>query len=48
MKPTLVIGANNRPEKYACKAVKSLLNHGHSVVAFGRVKSQIDQVVIEN
>ncbi len=48
MKPTLVIGANNRPEKYAYKAVKSLLNHGHSVVAFGRMKSQIDEVVIEN
>jgi predicted CoA-binding protein len=48
MKPTLVIGASNRPEKYAYKAVKSLLNHGHSVVAFGRMKSQIDELVIEN
>ncbi len=48
MKPTLVIGANNRPEKYAYKAVKSLLNCGHSVFAFGRMKSQIDEVVIEN
>jgi predicted CoA-binding protein len=47
MKPTLVIGANNRPEKYAYKAVKSLLNHGHSVCAFGRMKSQIDGIEIE-
>jgi len=48
MKPTLVIGASNRPEKYAYKVVKSLLNNGHSVVAFGKVKSQIDELVIEN
>ena len=47
MKPTLVIGASNRPEKYAYKAVKSLLNHGHSVCAFGRMKSQIDGIEIE-
>ncbi len=47
MKPTLVIGASNRPEKYAYKAVKSLVNHGHSVVAFGRMKSQIDGIEIE-
>jgi predicted CoA-binding protein len=48
MKPTLVIGASNRPEKYAYKAVKSLLNHGHSAFAFGRMKSQIDGIEIEN
>lgn len=47
MKPTLVIGASNRPEKYAYKAVKSLLNHGHSVCAFGRMKTQIDGIEIE-
>jgi predicted CoA-binding protein len=48
MKPTLVIGASNRPEKYAYKAVKSLVNHGHEVVAFGRMRSQIDGIEIEN
>ena len=48
MKPTLVIGASNRPEKYAYKAVKSLLNNGHPVFAFGRMKSTIDEVEIEN
>jgi predicted CoA-binding protein len=48
MKPTLVIGVSNRPEKYAYKAVKSLVNHGHKVFAFGRMKSQIDEVEIDN
>jgi predicted CoA-binding protein len=48
MKPTLVIGATNRPEKYAYKAIQSLRFHDHPVVAFGRMKSQVGDVTIEN
>lgn len=48
MKPTLVIGATNRPEKYAFKAIQSLRSHGHLVVAFGRMKSQALDVAIQD
>ncbi|MDD2983775.1 MAG: CoA-binding protein [Crocinitomicaceae bacterium] len=48
MKPTLVIGASANPERYAFKAVQSLVNHGHSVIAFGRRKGVIGDVEIRN
>lgn len=48
MKPTLVVGATHRPEKYAYKAIQSLRLHGHPVVAFGRMKSQVGDVAIED
>jgi predicted CoA-binding protein len=35
MKNTLVIGASTNPDRYSFKAIQSLRNHGHSVVAFG-------------
>lgn len=46
-KPTLVIGATNRPEKYAYLAVKSLQKHGHLVKALGIRHDYIDDVEIQ-
>lgn len=49
MKPTLVIGASDNPTRYAYKAVVSLVNHGHSVIAFGKRKGvSIGDVEIRN
>ena len=48
MKQTLVIGASNNPDRYAYKAVVSLLNHGHSVIAFGQKKGSIGDTIIHN
>ncbi len=48
MKPTLVIGASNNPSRYAYKAVESLVNHGHSVIAFGQKKGSIGDILIHN
>jgi predicted CoA-binding protein len=44
MKKTLVIGASENPERYAYKAIKSLLNHGHEVKALGLKSGSIDNV----
>lgn len=48
MKATLVMGANNNPQKYACRAVKSLVSKGHKVIPFGRQEGSIDGLPIEN
>jgi uncharacterized protein len=45
-KRTLVLGASPTPVRYAYKAVKRLLSHGHEVIAIGKVESQIDSVTI--
>lgn len=34
-KKTLVIGASTNPERYAYKAIQSLTNHKHPVIAIG-------------
>lgn len=47
-KPTLVIGANTDPSKYAYKAIKRLRASGHPVIAFGPRPGPIDDVEIEN
>lgn len=47
MKKTLVIGASENEDRYAYKAVKKLLQHGHDVVALGNKAGQIDHVNIE-
>ncbi|HLU87439.1 MAG TPA: CoA-binding protein [Taishania sp.] len=47
MKPTLVMGATNKPDRYAYKAIMSLRNHGHEVIAFGRKSGQVADVAIE-
>lgn len=45
---TLVMGANNNPQKYAYRAVKSLLSKGHKVIPFGKQNGSIDDLQIEN
>lgn len=35
MKKTLVIGASKNPERYAYKAAKQLLSHGHEIELLG-------------
>jgi len=45
-KKTLVLGASPTPVRYAYKAVKRLLSHGHEVVAIGKVEAEIDSVKI--
>jgi predicted CoA-binding protein len=35
MKKTLVIGASENPERYSYKAINTLVQHGHEVVALG-------------
>jgi len=52
---TLVIGASTNPERYSFKAINSLLNHKHSVVAIGQkigevsgVKIQTKQIPLKN
>jgi uncharacterized protein len=34
-KKTLIIGASTKPERYAYKAAKMLLDHGHKIVLLG-------------
>ena len=40
-KTTLVLGASANPERYSNLAVKSLLAHGHPVIAVGRREGAI-------
>ena len=35
MKPTLVIGASENPDRYSYKAIEMLRNHQHEVFAYG-------------
>lgn len=44
---TLVLGASVNPRRYSFLAVKSLLAHGHRVLALGRKSGSIDSVQIE-
>jgi predicted CoA-binding protein len=44
---TLVIGASERPSRYAHKAVKLLREYGHEVVATGVREGRIDDVAIQ-
>lgn len=47
-KPTLVIGVSQRPERYAYKAVVSLVKAGHPVYAFGIGTGTVEGVKIQN
>ncbi len=42
MKKTLVIGASEKPERYAYKATNMLKEYKHEVVAYGNRKGQIE------
>jgi uncharacterized protein len=46
-KKTLVLGASPNPDRYAYKAIVSLLNHQHPVVAVGIKKGAVRGVEIE-
>ena len=45
-KKTLVIGASEKPERYANKAVRMLQDHGVPVVAFGNKAGEINGTAI--
>ncbi len=47
MKKTLVIGASSNSERYSFKAINSLLNYKHSVVAIGQKKGDVSGVKIQ-
>jgi uncharacterized protein len=44
---TLVLGASENVERYANKAVRSLLKHNHEVLALGKVMGTIEGVKID-
>ena len=44
---TLVIGASENAFRYSYRAIKSLRNHGHEVIAIAAKSGQIDDVVFE-
>ncbi len=46
VKTTLILGASPNPERYSCKAVKSLRRRGYPVIAVGLKSSIIDDVEI--
>jgi predicted CoA-binding protein len=46
MGPTLVIGASEKPDRYAYKAVRMLREHQHEVIAFGNRAGQIGDTEI--
>lgn len=46
MKKTVVIGASDNPERYAYRAVMSLLQHKHPVVAVGLRAGKIGSIEI--
>lgn len=47
MKKTLVIGATTKEDRYAYKAVQSLLAHHHEVIAYGVRSGKIQNIEIE-
>lgn len=48
MKPTLVIGASENPERYSYKAIRMLRQHGHPVFAYGNKVGKVEDVDITN
>ena len=45
-KKTLVLGASTKPDRYAYKAIESLVNKGHSVLAIGQNTGEVGGVKI--
>ncbi len=45
---TLVLGASPNPDRYAYKAVYSLMSHGHEVVPVGVKKGEVNGLAILN
>lgn len=46
-KRTLVVGASTNPARYSNMAIRSLLNHGHEVVALAKRSGEVDSVKIQ-
>lgn len=46
-KRTLVIGASTNPARYSNMAIRSLLNHGHEVVALAKQEGFIGDIKIQ-
>lgn len=44
---TLVLGASENPDRYSNKAILSLLNKGHEVVAIGKKAGKVKNVPIQ-
>jgi uncharacterized protein len=44
---TLVLGASENEDRYSNKAIRSLIKHGHEVVAIGNKKGKVLEVNIE-
>ena len=44
---TLVIGASDNPARYSNMAIIRLRQHGHDVLAIGRKKTQVGDVLVE-
>lgn len=47
MKKTLIIGATNNPDRYACLAAQRLVKHGHSIINIGIKAGEVAGVPIE-
>jgi uncharacterized protein len=47
-KKTMIIGASDNPERYACKAANALMSHNHPVVLLGRRSGNINGTEIIN
>ncbi len=45
-KKTLVIGASTNPARYSNMAIKTLLKHGHEVIALAKREGQVESVKI--
>ena len=46
-KKTLVLGASTKPERYAYKAIESLVAKGHSVLAIGQNAGEVSGIKIQ-
>jgi uncharacterized protein len=47
MKKTLIIGASTNPERYANKAAKRLVQHGHEIVQIGLKNGEVAGQIIQ-
>lgn len=48
MGTTLVIGATTNPDRYAYKAITSLVQHEQPVIAFGQQSGNVSGIAIQN
>lgn len=46
-KKTLVLGATTKEDRYANRAIKALVNHGHPVLAIGQHQGEVAGIKIQ-